>query len=222
MKTILLFLLISITCLGQVRIKSRQDIPTMNSDNAIALGKLLLKKRFNMSPDTINNKWEKYTVRKVNTSEQEFYAADFYINLEKGTPYYWDSVSYRKNHLEMLLLELFNTAQKENSSVECWSYNLDFKLTPVEMTNLLRSTEEHDLYEHLMLHTSEGDKPIDLYNPPDLGAVETFFVVEKTIITKDHKIIHQLLAIAPHFVTYDPESGVPRWRKLLCWFILPQ
>ena len=157
----------------------------------------------------------------MNISEQGFYAADFWVSHEKESAYYWDSVSYRKNSLEMLLLELFNTVQKGNSDIECWSYDLSFKLNPIEVTNLLRSNEDDDLYEHLILHTAEGDKPIDLYNPPDLNAVETFFIVEKTIVTKDYKIIHQLLAIAPHYVIYDPELN-PLCRKLLCWFILPQ
>ena len=212
MKTLFLLLFINCLCNAQPRIKSLDDIPTSDKDKCIQYGKLILSKLQTL-PDTINNEWEKYTLRYVNREERGFYADDNWIKFE-AEPWYFDSIAYHKQTPSPDFIEIIRlSACKNNLNTESWSYDGTFKLTTEELINTFRRSTDSKLYDSLSYI-------IPNYNGVDIEWDDDFFVIEKTIRTKKHQIIHQLLAIAPRYTILDKVTGDPRGRKLLCWFVL--
>ena len=204
MKTLFLLLFINCLCIAQPRIKSLDDIPTSNPQKNMRYAKLMLSK-LQTQPDTINNEWEKYTIRFVNRDERSFYADDNNIRFE-AEPWYFDTLA----HNTPLRLDFIDVIKKD-SSLQVWSYNATHILLPEEVFNIFNELIDFNAYNDL------GKIP-PVYMECPLN--DDFFVIEKTIRTKKHQIIHQLLAIAPRYTIQDRHTGDPRGYKLLCWFVL--
>jgi hypothetical protein len=204
MKTLFLLLFINCLCIAQPRIKSLDDIPTSNPEKNMRYAKLMLSKLQTL-PDTINNEWEKYTIRFVNRDERSFYADDNNIRFE-AEPWYFDTLA----HNTPLRLDFIDVLKKD-SSLQVWSYNATHILLPEEVFNIFNVLEDINAYNDLgKIPPFHVEYPLD----------DDFFVIEKTIRTKKHQIIHQLLAIAPSYTVRDRHTGYPGGRKLLCWFVL--
>ncbi len=219
MKTILLLLFISCACFSQPQIKSIEDLPFGGSEIGVKIGKQLLN-RLLLQPDTISNEWEKYTVRSINIEENGFYADDIWVKFEND-PWYSDTVIYRQSN-NSLLNELFKAALNNDTLITCLSYDLSHKLTSEEIKSVCRRENKPSPLVFII----QTPTRVKEYKPPtqipDFNELEMnrFIVVEKTVRTKGHKIIHQLLAIAPIYSVLDKDTGDFRGAKLLCWFVL--
>ena len=210
------------TVAAQQRIRSLQDIPYTNKQQALEYGKMLVK-QLQRPPDTINNEWERYLVRYVNTCEFPFYGELHYRELcytpvEKPFTLSWDTVTLRAKH--RLSESLFDAFVRDSVDFVCWSHNLGALYTRDEAMNILK-TERDELLPDIQIWTDSGYQKYAVpLNYSVVHEIAKFIVIEKTTRTKQRAIRHELLAIAPILTVYEDEWRNSISHKLLCWFVL--
>ena len=211
MKTLLFLLFINCLCIAQPRINRLADIPTADKDECMRYGKLMLS-RLKTPPDTLNNEWEKYTLRYVDLTQHGFYADNPWLKFE-AEPWYFDVTTYNKLPCFNFFDVIISSSYENSSNIEAWSYDGKYQLMPEDIVKIFNIFETYEVYDSLRHILPD-------YTGVDVEVDDDFFVIEKTIRTKKHQIIHQLLALAPRYTIHDRNTGDPRGRKLLGWFVI--
>lgn len=217
---IVYLLCIVINSTAQPRIESISDLPYTSKAQAVEYGKQLCK-RLQTPPDTVNNEWERYTVRYINTSETPF-SGDLSLFSLSVWPlqYYWDTMTIDPQH--RLAAALFYAYIHDSLNYVFLPYDISKPYSREEVYNLLKEVSDELLLD-IQIWTDSGYQAYKIpFNYGAVSEIEKFIVIEKSTRTKKARIEYQLLAVAPMRTYYEDQMGYSTRHKVLCWILFPQ
>ncbi len=219
-KYFFIFLFCPLVCFGQYPIKSDKDNPlfTGAKELIIRYAKPLLDKYLISPVDTVANEWEKYAMYYIKEEVQGFCATESpYIFMNTNYACYKDTLLYPEPFKHNLGRHLFEAALK--GDITCMSYDGQYKLSKDQVLNVLRQTEDDQLIDEFTVVRPDTTFILKL-NRFDLIEFDSYFVIEKTVRTRQFQISSKILAICPVGYQYDG-NGIYIGIKMCNWFILP-